>query len=85
MADKFTNTDAGALALPAPFANHVQIDRYGTALVWLTFAEAPAPTAPVYRAAVLMHLDDARMLVEGLSKILAISPVLPTTQDAHPN
>lgn len=85
MTRRFSDTDARALILPASFANHVQIDRYGTTLVRLTFAEAPTPAAPAYRAAVLMHVDDARMLVEGLSKILAISPVMPTAQDTHPN
>lgn len=62
--------DAGAMEVPAIFSNHVQISRLGTTLVRMSFAEAPAPDSPTYRAAILMTLEDVRGFAAGLQQLL---------------
>lgn len=64
------NIDAAALALSAPFVNHVQITKYGAGLVRLSFAEATAPNTAVYRTAIVMSLADARQLFQEVLKAL---------------
>jgi hypothetical protein len=70
MADIIGRVDVGALEFPAIFANHVQMTKYGTTFVRLSFGEAPVSNKPSYRAAILMHLDDVRLLAQGLLQLL---------------
>lgn len=70
MAHNKQAVDFASLQLPAVFSNHFQIVKVSASLVRLSFGEAPAPDQPVYRSAILMTLDDARLLVEGLAHVL---------------
>lgn len=74
----------GALNVPATFVNHVLVQRLGTMLVRLTFAEAPAPGAITFRTAVIMTTDDARRFVSVLQKALDID-IPPQTAGLRPN
>jgi hypothetical protein len=78
------NIDAAALALSAPFVNHVQITKYGAGLVRLSFAEATAPNAAVYRTAIVMTLADVQQLFPEVLKALDGAGPTPS-QGTHPN
>lgn len=73
-----------ALAVPATFANNVLVQRLGTMLVRLTFAETPAPGAVTFRTAVVMTTDDARRFLNVLQKALDMD-IQPQGSGPRPN
>jgi len=63
---------ADAMALPAPFVNHMQATLYGTGLVRLAFAEIPSANAqPSYRSAIIMTVQDFQQMFQGMLETLA--------------
>ena len=60
------NIDAAALALSAPFVNHVQITKYGAGLVRLSFAEATAPNAVAESSTCRTKVGGARFMSRNI-------------------
>jgi hypothetical protein len=73
-----------ALTVPATFVNNVLVQRLGTTLVRLTFAEAPVPGAVKFRTALVMTTEDARRFLGVLQKALDLD-IQPQRSGPRPN